>query len=154
MWVSHFQSCSNVHNWNFLLPQFCSLKTIENTFISFLSHRAAKERWEAWELKLLHSLIATPAAGLLDDFGKDHFCQACLHQLLICMMRTPSLALPYSHVKTRNRVGSCKIPCWRVLRTSRCKPIVKAKSKEWTRRWETDHILCKLHATNSWIPSH
>lgn len=40
--------------------------------------RAAKERKEAWELKLLRSLITTPDAGLLADFGRDHFCHWCL----------------------------------------------------------------------------
>lgn len=43
--------------------------------------RVAKERWATLELKLLHSLIAlitAPAAGLLADFGRDHFCHRCL----------------------------------------------------------------------------
>lgn len=51
--------------------------------------RAAKERWGAWELKLLHSLIALitiPAAGLLADFGRDHFClsRSTLHRPTCC----------------------------------------------------------------------
>ena len=73
---------------------------------------------------------------------------------LICMMRTMPPALPYRHVKKRNSLGSSPKLRWRGLCTSRCKPTVKVKSEEWTRRWETDHIRSKSHVTEYWMSSH